>query len=92
MSPVVILFSLGVWWILWGIVGAMLAVPLTSILRLIASDLIASGEAGYFVIVLNELLEGRPLDSVSLTSDRTSHPATPARTRLDDPVDHSKAV
>lgn len=47
MSPVVILFSLGVWWILWGIVGAMLAVPLTSILRLIASDLMQNNEAGY---------------------------------------------
>ena len=65
MSPVVILFSLGVWWILWGIVGAMLAVPLTSILRLIASDLIQNGDAGYYIIVLNQLLEGRALDSVT---------------------------
>jgi AI-2 transport protein TqsA len=70
MSPVVILFSLGVWWTLWGIVGAMLAVPLTSILRIIASDLISNGEGGFFILVLNQLLEGRPLDSVS-TTDRS---------------------
>ena len=29
MNPVIILFSLGVWYIVWGTVGAMLAVPLT---------------------------------------------------------------
>ena len=65
MNPVIILFSLGVWYIVWGTVGAMLAVPLTSILRLIASDLIQNGDAGYYIIVLNQLLEGRALDSVT---------------------------
>ena len=76
MSPVVILFSLGVWWILWGIIGAMLAVPLTSILRLISSEpAMQSGEGGYYIVVLNNLLEGRPLDSV--TSGQQA--ATPRR-------------
>ena len=74
MSPVVILFSLGVWWILWGIVGAMLAVPLTSILRLIASDLIDNDEAGYFIVVLNELLEGRALD-LQASPENSERPA-----------------
>jgi len=62
MSPVIILFSIGVWWILWGIVGAMLAVPLTSVLRIITSDLIQNGAGGPYLYVLNSLLEGRPLD------------------------------
>lgn len=70
MSPVVILFSLGVWWTLWGIVGAMLAVPLTSILRIIASDLISKGEGGYYILVLNQLLEGRPLDTIKSAKGR----------------------
>jgi len=62
MSPVIILFSIGVWWILWGIVGAMLAVPLTSVLRIITSDLLQNGAGGPYLYVLNALLEGRPLD------------------------------
>ena len=62
MSPVIILFSIGVWWILWGIVGAMLAVPLTSVLRIITSDVLANGDGGPYLYVLNSLLEGRPLD------------------------------
>ena len=53
----------------------MLAVPLTSILRLIASDLMQNGDAGYYIIVLNQLLEGRALDSVAGTTDV----ATPQR-------------
>ena len=62
MSPVIILLSLGVWWILWGIVGAMLAVPLTSILRIISSDLLDNEAGGPYVRLLHTLLEGRPLD------------------------------
>ena len=88
MSPVVILFSLGVWWILWGIVGAMLAVPLTSILRLIASDLIQNGDAGFYIVLLNELLEGRALDSVGSTplrdSTRSRRGGTPLPPMADD--------
>jgi len=81
MSPVVILFSLGVWWTLWGIVGAMLAVPLTSILRIIASDLIQTGEGGYFIVVINQMLEGRPLDAINsgVSKSGASNPNTPAR-------------
>lgn len=92
MSPVVILFSLGVWWIVWGIVGAMLAVPLTSILRLIASDLMKSGEAGYYIIILNQLLEGRPLDSVTGDEVPTPRPAPRARFAHDDGMADSKGV
>ena len=62
------------WWILWGIVGAMLAVPLTSTMRIICSDLISTGSAGYYVRVLNQLLEGRPLDSVD---DKGRGPPSP---------------
>ena len=78
MSPVVILFSLGVWWILWGIVGAMLAVPLTSILRLIASDLMQNGEAGYYIVVLNQLLEGRIEMERPASASRAATPSTAA--------------
>uniref|UniRef100_A0A7S2HNC9 Uncharacterized protein n=1 Tax=Haptolina brevifila TaxID=156173 RepID=A0A7S2HNC9_9EUKA len=38
-------------------------VPLTSVLRIITSDLLQSGAAGPYVAVLNSLLEGRPLDA-----------------------------
>ena len=48
--------------ILWGLVGAMLAVPLTSVLRIITSDLMQSGAGGPYVALLSSLLEGRPLD------------------------------
>ena len=62
MSPVIILFSIGVWWILWGIVGAMLAVPLTSVLRIITSEVIQKGAGGPYLDVLDSLLQGRHLD------------------------------
>ena len=91
MSPVVILFSLGVWTILWGIVGAMLAVPLTSILRLIASDLMQSGEAGYYIIVLNQLLEGRALD-ITTERDEAAAPSTSSRHGLGDDDDEEVKV
>jgi len=44
MSPVVLLFSLGLWFILWGLAGAVLAIPLTSILR-ISCQTAASAES-----------------------------------------------
>ena len=77
MSPVIILFSLGVWWILWGIVGAMLAVPLTSIIRIICSDLIQNGATGSYILLLNQLLEGKALDAVSGVD--TEAPTPPKR-------------
>ena len=63
MSPVIILFALGVWTILWGMVGAMLAVPLTSIIRIICTDLLKDGNGGFYIQLLNQLLEGHPLDA-----------------------------
>jgi len=77
MSPVIILFSIGVWFILWGLVGAMLAVPLTSVLRIITSDLMQSGAGGPYVSVLNSLLEGRPLDVALPGADLTPTAAPP---------------
>ena len=63
ISPVVILLSLGVWSVLWGPVGAALAVPLTSIVRVTCADLIQGGAASEYIVLLNSLLEGKfPLD------------------------------
>lgn len=39
LSPVVILFSLTVWTALWGGVGALLAVPITSIIQILCEQL-----------------------------------------------------
>ena len=89
MSPVVILFSLGVWWTLWGIVGAMLAVPLTSILRIITIDLIENGEAGFYILILNQLLEGRPLDAVASEVTNNVRRATPT---VDEDEENMKTV
>ena len=57
----------------------MLAVPLTSILRIICSDLIQNGAGGYYILLLNQLLEGRPLDAVSSTDLDKTPTRTPAR-------------
>ncbi len=48
MSPFVVLVALSVWSALWGIPGAILAVPMTSILMIITSNF----EATRFVAVL----------------------------------------
>ena len=66
----------------------MLAVPLTSILRLIASDLMQNGDAGYYIIVINQLLEGRALDSIAGTADV----ATPQRRNLNLESEDLKSV
>lgn len=39
LSPVVILFSLSVWTALWGGIGALLAVPITSIIQILSEQL-----------------------------------------------------
>eukprot|EP00948_MAST-09A_sp_MAST-9A-sp1_P002398 g2398.t1 len=38
LHPVIILLALGVWYTLWGVVGAILAVPITAILQLVLSE------------------------------------------------------
>ena len=65
MSPVVLLFSLGLWFILWGLAGAVLAIPLTSILRIVASFLMHNGMGLPYTAVFCQLLEGRPMDFAS---------------------------
>ena len=62
MSPVVILFSLGVWYILWGSIGAVLAVPLTSILRIVCAYLLENRVGMPYIAVVSSVLEGRPLE------------------------------
>ena len=61
-AQVVILFSLGVWFILWGTVGAVLAVPLTSVLRIIANYLHENRVGMPHIAVAASILEGRSLD------------------------------
>merc|ERR1711865_251863 len=62
MNPVIILFSLGVWYILWGTVGAVLAVPLTSVLRILCNHLIENNIGMPYISAISSLLEGRSLD------------------------------
>jgi uncharacterized membrane protein YedE/YeeE len=93
MSPVIILFSIGVWWIVWGMIGAMLAVPLTSVLKIVSSHLIENGAGGPYIHVLNSLLEGRPLDVLPESSQYAPHDkprrrATPLADYDDDDHDH----
>ena len=68
--------------------GAMLAVPLTSVLRIITSDLIENGAAGPYLKVLNVLLEGRPLDfAFEPGSDQQQDPLGLGENRKSEPVD-----
>tara|TARA_B100000524_G_scaffold332921_1_gene220426 strand:+ start:537 stop:1874 length:1338 start_codon:yes stop_codon:yes gene_type:complete len=64
MNPVIILFSLGVWSILWGPVGAVLAVPLTSVLRIAANYLLENQIGMPYIAVVSSLLGGEPLDDL----------------------------
>merc|ERR1711935_201041 len=61
-NTVIILFSLGVWYIVWGTVGAMLAVPLTSVLRILSNHLIENNIGMPYIAAVSSLLEGRSLD------------------------------
>ena len=58
MKPLVILLSLGIWWIVWGPVGAVLAVPLTSSLRIVPQHFVESGVGRPYMDFLAALLEG----------------------------------
>ena len=62
MNPVIILFSLGVWYILWGTIGAVLAVPLTSVLRILCDHLIDNNIGMPYIAAFGSLLDGRSLD------------------------------
>ena len=62
MNPVIILFSLGVWYILWGTIGAVLAVPLTSVLRILCDHLIDNNIGMPYIAAVGSLLDGRSLD------------------------------
>lgn len=39
LSPIIILFSLLFWWQLWGVVGAIIAAPLTAIMKIVCSNI-----------------------------------------------------
>lgn len=39
LSPIIILFALLFWWQLWGVVGAIIAVPLTAIMKIVFSNI-----------------------------------------------------
>ena len=106
MNPVIILFSLGVWYILWGTVGAppaplatarrklahgrsrrpvagaVLAVPLTSVLRILCNHLIENNIGMPYIAAVSSLLEGRSLDlqlsrTESLEDDAEDPPPSP---------------
>jgi len=49
LSPVVILFSLTVWTSLWGGVGALLAVPITSVIQILCDQLEFTKPVGAFL-------------------------------------------
>ena len=53
LHPVVVLLSLSFWWVLWGVAGAVLAVPLTSVFA-IALKGSRHAYADFIVVVLEE--------------------------------------
>lgn len=59
LHPVVILLSLGMWYTLWGAVGAMLAVPLTAMLRIYCDHLCQNGVGMPYSYDTSMLLQGR---------------------------------
>lgn len=68
LSPVVILFSLSVWTVLWGGIGALLAVPITSIIQILCEQLdftrpISALLKGDFLAFLGGNRKPRPRDS-----------------------------
>jgi AI-2 transport protein TqsA len=42
ISPLAILLALGFWWLCWGLVGMLLAVPLTVVLKIVLQNLSAT--------------------------------------------------
>ena len=62
LSPVILLFSLGLWFVLWGVAGAVLAIPLTSTLRIVSGYLMQNGMGLPYTAALHQILEGRPID------------------------------
>lgn len=62
-SPVVILFGLSVWFMLWGPVGALLAVPLLSTLRIVCEAL-QKGDVGMpYTATMAALLGGKGIEA-----------------------------
>ena len=86
-SPVVILFGLSVWFMLWGPVGALLAVPLLSTLRIVCDALREGGVGMPYTATMAALLGGQGIEA-AVRSGETPPPsrrasasgAGPART------------
>ena len=55
LHPVVLMFSLCFWYIMWGAVGAVLAVPLTTVIKVLANTLKSEHRFAFF---LARLLDG----------------------------------
>ncbi len=57
LHPVIVLLSLAFWFTLWGVVGAILSIPVTAVLRIVLSHIDHP-----YARVLIGLLEGKPFD------------------------------
>lgn len=84
LSPVVILFSLTVWTALWGGVGALLAVPITSIIQILCDQLdftrpISALLKGDFLAFLGGYRKPLPQRFGQGLPSREETPATPPR-------------
>lgn len=66
IHAVVILLSLSLWFAVWGIPGAILAVPITAVIRIIVSNM----NHPYAVFILN-LLEGKMPGAIESTDIRS---------------------
>ena len=66
-SPVVILFGLSVWFMLWGPIGALLAVPLLSTLRIVCEALQKGGVGMPYTATMAGVLGGQGLENAIMS-------------------------
>ena len=64
IHPIVVLVALGVWSVVWGVAGAILAVPLVAVMRIVIQEINHP-----FAQVTARLLAGRMIDKYSHLDD-----------------------
>ena len=63
MTPVLVLFSLSIWILLWGPVGGLLAIPLTVSLRIVFDSLNEANIGQPYTATASALLAGSTVEA-----------------------------
>ena len=70
LTPVLVLCSLGVWMLLWGVVGGLLAIPLTCVVRIVFEYLGESWPDLPYVKAVASVFRGKQIDEMCMPASQ----------------------